>query len=439
MKPCAICRGKGWSGCFDRSLCESFSKADSEENRLFLLLLLVRAVIFEREKIMRQVYLDHSATTPLDPRVLEAMQPYFTRHFGNASSIHAFGQEARAALEESRETIAQFIGAKMDEVFFTSGGTESDNYAIKGVAFAKAKAGKNHVLVSAIEHHAVLEPAEYLKHYGFEVELLPVDRTGMVDPDDVRRAIRPETALISLMHANNEVGTIEPIQEIGHITREHGIAFHSDTVQTVGKISVNVKELNIDLLAISAHKIYGPKGIGAIYIRKGTVVEPLILGGGQESKRRAGTENVPLAVGFAKAVALCEELMDSDAKRIQQLRKKLRDRITTEFEGVIFNGHPIGCLPNILNISFDSAQVELDADTLIWAMDLRGVAVASGSACTSGAVEPSHVLTAMGRDEKTARATIRFSLGRGTTDEDIDYAVDALHHATEKMKRVVSA
>ena len=381
---------------------------------------------------MKNVYLDHTATTPLAPEVLEAMKPYFGETFGNASSIHSFGRRAKLALEESRESIARSIGAAIDELFFTSGGTEADNHALRGVVASARKRGKNHIIVSAIEHHAVLHPAESLREEGIEVTTVPVDEFGMIDPDDIRKSINPRTSLISVMHANNEIGTIEPIAAIGAIGREHGVLVHSDTVQTLGKIPVHVGKLNVDMASFSSHKLYGPKGIGAVYIRKGTSIDPFLEGGAQESNRRAGTENVPAAVGFAKAVDLCEKYSD-EAARLKSLAKHLRGRISSELGGVIFNGHPDQALFNIVSISFDSKRRSVDGEALIIGMDLHGVAVTSGSACTSGSLQPSHVLLAMGRDEATARATIRFSMGRSTTLADIDYSVDALKDVLAKM------
>jgi cysteine desulfurase len=383
---------------------------------------------------MKRVYLDYSATTPLDPRVREAMLPSFADAFGNPSSIHAFGREARAVLEESRDRVARFIGARSDEVFFTSGGTEADNHALLGVARAAHRKGKNHVVISSIEHHAVLHSAEALRQEGFEISSLPVDRFGKVDPEALQRAIKPETCLVSIMHANNEVGTINDIGKVTSIAKARGVLVHSDTVQSVGKIKVDVNRLSVDLLAISAHKFYGPKGIGAIYIRRGTAVEPLLHGGSQESNRRPGTENVPLAVGFAKAAELCAESMEDEAGRFRQMREMLQQRLEQEFNGIIVNGHPTDVLPNILSVSFDSSVAPLDGEALIMGMDLQGVAVTSGSACTSGSLEPSHVLQAMGRDEKTAKATIRFSLGRWTTGDEINFAVDALHRVVARME-----
>lgn len=384
---------------------------------------------------MRKVYLDHTATTPLDPRVSEVIQQTFARSFGNASSLHSFGREAKVLLEESREKIAGCIGARYDEVYFTSGGTEADNHALKGIAFASQKSGKNHIIVSAIEHHAVLESAEWLRKHGWEVDIVPVDSDGFVDPGSIRKALKPATCLISVMHANNEVGTIQPVKEIVEIGRDAGIPVHSDTVQTVGKLDFTVDGLGVDLIVLSAHKIYGPKGIGAIYIRRGTNVESIIQGGAQESKRRAGTENVPLAAGFAKALELACEERERSAKKFVQLRNLMKSRLSSEFEGIIFNGHPENSLPNIVNVSFDSRVNPVDGDALIMGLDIRGVAATSGSACSSGSMQASHVLLAMGRDEKTAKATIRFSFGKDTTIEDIQYAVDALHEVVDKMKK----
>ena len=381
----------------------------------------------------RRVYLDHSATTPLDPRVRGAMLPYFGEAFGNPSSIHAFGREAKAVLEKSRDRIARFIGARSDEVFFTSGGTEADNYALFGVARAARRKGKNHVVISSAEHHAVLHSAEALRQEGFEISSLPVDRFGKVHPEDLQKAIKPETCLVSIMHANNEVGTINDIEKVAGTAKERGALVHSDTVQSVGKIKVDVNRLGIDLLAISAHKFYGPKGIGAIYIRRGTVIESLLHGGSQESNRRPGTENIPLAVGFAEAAELCAESMEDEAGRFRRLREMLQRRLEGEFKGIIANGHPTDVLPNVLSISFDSSVAPLDGEALIMGMDLQGVAVTSGSACASGSLESSHVLKAMGRDEKTAKATIRFSLGRWTTEDEVNFAVDALHHVISRM------
>jgi cysteine desulfurase len=375
---------------------------------------------------MRQVYLDHCATTPVDPRVLEAMMPYYSGEYGNASSIHGFGRRARLILEESRETIAQSIGANQNELYFTSGGTESDNFAVFGVARALKKLQKTKIVTSAIEHHAVLDPAEALKSEGISTTLVGVDSDGLIDNAEFERALDDSTSLVSIVHANNEVGTIEPLKEISALCRERGITIHTDAVQSVGKIPVDVRDLDVDLLSMSAHKMYGPKGIGAIFIRRGTKIDSFMRGGPQESNRRAGTENIPLAVGFAKAMEICLQQMQDDSRRLSNLKELLRSSIAGQFEGVIFNGHRERSLPHILNISFDSSKRRVDGEALIMGLDLRGVAVTSGSACTSGTLQASHVLLAMGRDEQTARATIRFSLGRGTTQEDILYTVESL-------------
>lgn len=387
---------------------------------------------------MKQVYLDHCATTPIDPRVLDAMMPYYSGEYGNASSIHGYGRRARQALEESRERIAQFLGAKYDELFFTSGGTESDNQAIYGIARASRTDRRSSIMTTAIEHHAILDPVASLRAEGIVSKTIDVDRDAMIDPDDVRRKLDDDVFFVSIVHANNEVGTIEPIETIAPICREKGIVFHTDAVQSVGKIPVNVNELGVDLLSLSAHKIYGPKGIGALFIRKGTKIESFIKGGAQESNRRAGTENVPLAVGFAKAIELCLHQMADDHSRILRLKELLREKIRKQFDDVIVNGHASKSLPHVLNVSFDSSKRLVDGEALIMGLDLHGVAVTSGSACASGSLQPSHVLLAMGRDELTARATIRFSLGRGTTEDEINYTVDALKEVVaraEKAKR----
>ena len=384
---------------------------------------------------MKRIYLDYSATTPLDPEALRAMQPYFSGYLGNPSSVHAFGREARLALEEARETLARSVGARPDEIFFTSGGTESDNHAVKGTAHRAVGKRGAHVLVSAVEHHAVLHPALSLRRAGFEVELLPVDSNGRVDPEDLRRRVRPETILVSVMHANNEVGTIQPIAELAAITRPVGIPLHTDAVQSFGKIPVNVAHLGVDLMSLSGHKIYGPRGIGVLFVRKGTPLEPLLEGGSQERNLRAGTENVALAVGFAKAAELAVKRRDADAQRLSALKKLLRGKLENISDGILWNGHGGETLPSVLSLSFDSSAGVVDGEALIMGMDLEGVAVTSGSACTSGTLEPSHVLLAMGRDEATARATIRFSMGRATTEEDLEAAANALKVVLARIRK----
>ena len=375
---------------------------------------------------MKRIYLDHTATTPVDPRVVKAMQPYFSEDFGNASSIHNFGQRARAALDESRDRIASLLGAKTGEFAFTGSGTEADNFAIKGAAWKMRARGKSHVITSSAEHHAVLESCDYLQHNGFRVTCLPVDRYGIVNPDNVRKAIEPDTGLVSIMHVNNEVGSINPVRMIGSVTREQGILFHTDAVQSFGKIPVTVDDLGVDLLSVSSHKVYGPKGIGGLYIRKGVELDQLIHGGGQERGRRAGTENVALAVGFAEAASIICAEREKMYADMTTLKQRLLSLLEKEFPAVTVNGHPVNSLPHILNVSFDSNRIEIDGEALLFNLDMAGIAVASGSACTSGSIAPSHVLLAMGRDPQTARATIRFSPGRATTPEDIDNTVAAL-------------
>jgi len=365
--------------------------------------------------------------------VFEAMKPYMLEKFGNASSIHSFGREARAALDESRDKIAKLIDAHAGEVFFVSGGTEADNTAIKGVAWAMRKNGKTHVITDNIEHHAILEPCGFLEENGFTVTYLGVDHYGMVQPDDVRKAILPETGLISIMHANNEIGTINPIQEISSIAKEHGIPFHSDAVQSFGKLPVNVDGLGVDLMTVSSHKIYGPKGIGVLYISKGITVDRFMHGGGQERGRRAGTENVSLAVGFAKAAELMIEFRESEYRRLGGLKIKLRKMLEERFPSLLFNGHPQDSLSHILNVSFDYAKTPVDAESLLYNLDLAGIAVTSGSACTSGSMSPSHVLLALGRTIQTARTTIRFSMGRSTTEDDLVYTVNKLEEIVRRI------
>jgi len=378
---------------------------------------------------MKRVYLDHNATTPTHPEVVKAMLPYFEEVFGNASSIHQFGQQARKAIDEAREKVAEFIGAKPEEIVFTSGGTESNNLAIKGILYANESKGK-HIITSSIEHHSVLNPCKYLEKKGFKVTYLPVDKYGVIEPEGVKEAISNETILISIMHANNEVGTIESITEIGTIAKEKGIHFHTDAVQSVGKIPVNVNELNVDLLSLSGHKIYGPKGISALYIRKGTRIQPLIHGGHHEKNRRAGTENVPAIVGLGKAIEIVNETMETGLIHLTNLRNKLCSGIGEKIDHVQLNGHPGKRLPNTLNISFEFVEGE----SIILNLDMKGVAVSSGSACTSGSLEPSYVLKAMGVEPAIAQGSIRFSLGKDNTEEDIDYVLEILPEIISRLR-----
>jgi cysteine desulfurase len=377
----------------------------------------------------KRVYLDHNATCATHPLVLEAMLPFYKEIFGNASSIHAFGRQARAAIDGAREKVAAFLGASPEEIVFTSGGTESNNFAIKGVAEAKESKGR-HIITSAIEHHAVLNVCKQLEKKGFRITYLPVDKFGLIDPQDLKKAITEDTILITIMHANNEIGTIEPVAEIGGIAKEREITFHTDAVQSVGKIPVNVNELNVDLLSLSGHKIYGPKGVGALYIRKGIRIAPLIVGGHHERNRRAGTENVAGIVGLAKAIELASQQMQEEAQKIKSLRDRLQAGILEKIENVYLNGHPQLRLPNTLNMSFEFVEGE----SMILNLDLEGIAVSTGSACTSGSLEPSHVLKAMGIDPAIAQGSLRFSLGRDNTQEDIDYILSLLPNIVSRLR-----
>jgi cysteine desulfurase len=381
---------------------------------------------------MRRVYLDHNASTPVHPEVLAAMLPYFAEQYGNPSSIHGFGREARDAVDAAREEIARFLGVAPEEIVFTSGGTESDNLAIKGVAHARST---GHIVTSRVEHHAVLRTCQALERAGFGVTYLPVDGTGMVDPDEVRRAIRPDTILITIMFANSEVGTIMPMAEIGRIARERAIPFHTDGVQAFGKIPFSVAELGIDLLSCSSHKVYGPKGLGALYIRKGTKMVSIQHGGDHERRRRAGTENVPAIVGFGKAVAIRARDMHEEARRVRRLRDRLWDGVHGRVPEVRLNGHPTERLPGTVNLSFRGVE----AESLILALDLKGIGASAGSACTSGSLEPSYVVTAMGVPTDWALGALRCSLGRSTTDEDVDYVLETIPAAVERIRAVSPA
>jgi cysteine desulfurase len=378
---------------------------------------------------MKKIYLDYAATTPTHPDVVAAMKPYFNKHFGNPSSLHSFGQEGRIAVEEVRIRIADLLGAKNDEIVFTSGGTEADNFALEGIAFANEHKG-NHIITSSIEHHAVLECCRFLERHGFKVTYLPVDKFGLINPDDVRKTITDKTILVSIMHANNEIGTIEPISEIGKIVREKGIYFHTDAVQSFGHIPVNVEQLNVDLLSISAHKVYGPKGIGALYIRKGTRIESFLHGGDQERKRRASTENVPGIVGFGKAVEIIEAEMEEEAKRVETLRNKLVDGVTAKIDNLVLNGHPEKRLPNNINFGIDFVEGE----ALLVSLNMKGIAVSTGSACSSASLTPSHVLSAIGLAPEKAHGSIRFSLGKWTTEKEIDYVLKTLPKVVSRLR-----
>ena len=380
----------------------------------------------------RPIYLDHHATTPLDSAVLEAMMPYLTDKFGNASSrTHAYGWEAEEAVHQAREQVASLINAKPEEIVFTSGATESDNLALKGIARAYRDRG-NHIITTTTEHRAILDACQALEAEGFDVTYVPVDRGGLVDPEDVRRAITARTILISVMYVNAEIGTIAPLADIGAMAREYGVLFHSDAVQGVGKIACNVDDLRVDLMSISAHKIYGPKGIGALYVRKTHPerirLHPMIDGGGQERGVRSGTANVPGIVGFGKACEVCQSQWKTEAIRLRGLRQRLYDGLTARMDDIYLNGHAEPRLPGNLNVSFASVQGE----SLLLSLQ-HVAALSAGSACSSGSDEPSYVLRAIGMDDILANASIRFGLGRSTTAEDIDIVIDAL---VEKVGRL---
>ena len=378
----------------------------------------------------RRVYLDHNASTPVHPEVVAEMLPYFEERFGNPSSVHGFGREARDGLDTARERIARFLGARPEEIVFTSGGTESDNLGIKGLAWAK---GRGHVITSKVEHHAVLRACQWLETQGFEVTYVPVDGHGTIDPEDVRRAIRADTLVISIMHANSEVGTIQPVRAIGAIAREHQIPFHVDGVQTFGKVPIDLDGMGIDLLSFSSHKIYGPKGVAGLWIRRGTRMVSVQHGGEHERRRRAGTENVPGIVGLGKAVEIRGREMHEEARRLTTLRDRLWDGIRARVPEVRLNGHPTERLPGTANIAYRNVETE----SVMLGLDLKGIGVSAGSACTSGDVEPSYVLVAMGVPLEWALGAVRHSLGRATTAEDIDYVVDCVEPLVAKLRAVL--
>jgi len=378
---------------------------------------------------MKRIYLDYAATTPVHPEVAKAMLPYFSDTFGNPSSIYHLGQEARDAIEKSRNSVATLIGARSDEIVFTGSGTEADNYALKGIAFANCDKG-NHIITSTIEHHAVLETCTFLEKQGFSVTYLQVDKYGLVDPDDVKKAITSKTIIISIMHANNEIGTIEPIAEIGKIAREAGVYLHTDAVQTTGHIPTNVDELKVDLLSISAHKLYGPKGTGCLYIRKGTKINSFMHGGHQENGRRASTENVPGIVGLGKATEIAHQQRDTEAVRITTLRNRLLDGILNKIEDTRLNGHPVLRLPNNINILVNYVEGE----AMLLLLDQEGICVSTGSACSSSDLGPSHVLMALGLSPYEAHGSLRFTLGKWTTDEDIDYVLEVFPPIVARLR-----
>jgi cysteine desulfurase len=375
--------------------------------------------------------MDHSATSPVDPQVFEAMKPYFVDSFGNASTLYSLGRDARKAMESARAQVASLIGAKPEEIIFTSGGTESDNIAIKGTAYRLKDKG-NHIITSAIEHPAVDETCKYLEQNGFEVTYLPVYEEGIVRVSDLKDAITDKTILITIMHANNEIGTIQPVAEIGKIAGEKKIYFHTDAVQTVGKIPVNVKELNVDMLSLSAHKLYGPKGIGALYIKKGVRLEPIIHGGGHEKGIRPGTENVSGIVGLGKACALAEENLLDNTKYLTNLRDRLMDEVLNSVEKSYLNGHKTKRLPNNVNFRFTG----IEGESLVLHLDSKGIAASTGSACSSKKLEPSHVLMAIGLKEVDAHGSLRLTLGKENTEEDVDHAIKSIKEAVETLRKL---
>jgi cysteine desulfurase len=377
---------------------------------------------------MHRVYLDNNATTPVLPEVLEAMQPYFGAHFGNASSIHHHGQETRAAVERARESVAALVGCRASEIVFTSGGTEGDNLAVFGLT----KPGQ-HVISSTIEHHAVLNSCKHLEASGCEATYVPVDGRGQVDPDDVRRALRPNTRLIAIMMANNETGVLQPVQEIGKVAAEADVYFHTDAVQAAGKVAIDVKRIGCDLLSISGHKMNAPQGVGALYVRKGTVLRPMLYGGSHERSRRAGTENVPGIVALGKAAELAREaFVRGDLERLAALRDHLEQTILGEVEATGVNSQGAPRVPNTTSIYFDY----IEGEALVIALDLKGLAVSTGAACSSGAIEPSHVLTAMGLPPERARGSLRFSLGKQNTREDIEFAQSLVPHTVARLREL---
>ncbi len=380
---------------------------------------------------MERIYLDHAATTPVKPEVLEAMLPWFTQQYGNPMSIHGEGRQTRKAVEEARAKVAAAIGADPTEIYFTGCGTESDNWALKGAAFGSVKKGK-HIITTAIEHHTVLHTCEFLEKQGFEVTYLPVDGDGVVSLDALREAIRPDTILISVMYANNEIGTIQPVEEIARIAREHGIPFHTDAVQAVGAIPIDVHGTGIDMLSLSAHKFYGPKGVGALYIRRGLRIENNQFGGAQERGRRGGTENVPGLVGLGRAIELATSDLPAHMARQTALRDRLIDGILAEIPDCRLNGHRTQRLPNNVNVSVRY----IEGEALLLRLDLAGIACSSGSACTSGSLDPSHVLLAIGLPHEVAHGSMRMTLGDGTTDRDVDTVLTVLPQIVRKLREM---
>lgn len=378
---------------------------------------------------MKRVYLDYAATTPLNKDVLEKMIPYFSDKFGNPSSVYYEGREGRKAIDEARQKIADSINANANEIFFTGGGTEADNWAITGIALANQKKG-NHIITTSIEHHAVLHTCQYLEKHGFEVTYLKVDKDGLIDLQELKDSIRDTTILISIMYANNEIGTIQPIKEIGHIAREKGISFHTDAVQALGNVTIDVADQNIDLLSMSSHKIYGPKGIGALYIKKGVKIDNFVHGGAQERKKRAGTENTPAIVGFGEACELAIKDLSKNMVKAQELRDYTISEIINTIPNVRLNGHPKKRLPGNVNLSFEF----IEGESLLLGLDLVGISASSGSACTSGSLDPSHVLLAIGLVHEIAHGSLRVTIGKDTTKEEIDYLLEQLPPIVQRLR-----
>ncbi len=378
---------------------------------------------------MAKIYMDNSATTKPDPEVVSAMLPYFNEYFGNASSLHSFGQEAAGALNRSRQQVADLLGAQPDEIIFTSGGTESDNLALKGIAYLKKNAGK-HIITSVVEHPAILNTCKNLQDNGFKVTYLPVDDQGLIDPNDVEDAIIDDTILISIMHANNEIGTIQPIEDISRLAHEKGVLVHTDAVQSIGKIPVNVDDLGVDMLSLSAHKIHGPKGVGALYVRKGTRLESLIHGGGHERGKRSGTENIPGIVGLAKAAELAGQRLEKDAGHLANLRDAAITKILGSISESYLNGHPTQRLPNNVHLRFSYVEGE----SLLMMLNMKGVAVSTGSACSSKSLEPSHVLATLGIPPEQIHGSLRITLGRENTMDEVDYVVENLVEIVTKLR-----
>lgn len=377
----------------------------------------------------KTIYMDNAATTRVKKEVLDEMLPYFSEEYGNPSSVYSLGSRNRIAVEEAREKVSKAIGASKSEIYFTGGGSEADNWAIKGIAYKHKNKG-NHIITSKIEHHGVLHVCEYLEKQGFEVTYLDVDENGLIDLDDLKNSIKDTTILISIMFANNEIGTIQPIKEIGKIAKDNKIFFHTDGVQAIGSLEIDVEELNIDLMAMSAHKFYGPKGVGALYIRKGVVLDPLIIGGGQEKRRRAGTENVAGIVGMGKAIELAYENFSEHKERISGLRDYLIEKIENEIDYIRLNGHRSQRLPGNVNFSFSF----IEGESLLLSLDMMGICASSGSACTSGALDPSHVLLAIGLDHGTAHGSLRLSLGDFNSREEVDYVVENLKTIVQRLR-----